>query len=103
MKVWKKYRIKVVIPALLALLVASLAVVSAVPFSVAHVGALNVVGPVAMDTGIDVDNTTGQMTTLFVALITVMIPLIIIMAYLGIFQDFIGAIGRAFGGMFGRR
>ncbi len=68
------------------------------------VAALSIAGPVnALTTTIDVGNTTDQMTTLFVTLIAIMIPLIIIMAYLGIFQDFIGGIGRAFGGLFHKR
>ncbi len=54
------------------------------------------------DVGIDIGNMTTQMTTMFITLIGIMIPLIIIMAYLGIFQDFLAAIGRAFGGLFGR-
>ena len=79
-------------------------VVNAIAITRNGVQALSIVGHVALDTtSIDVSNTTSQMTTLFVTLIAVMIPLIIIMAYLGIFQDFIGAISRGFGGLFGRR
>ncbi len=103
MKVWRKIKNKIVIAALLAVLVLSLGFVTAVgPSAVVSVMQSNIVGAVALDTSVDISNTTGEMTTLFVTLITLMIPLIIIMAYLGIFQDFIAAIGRAFGGLFGR-
>lgn len=78
-------------------------VVNVIAITQNGVQALSIVGHVALDTGVDIGNTTTQMTTMFVTLIGLMIPLIIIMAYLGIFQDFIGALGRAFGGLFGRR
>lgn len=77
--------------------------VNAIAITQNGVQALSIVGHVALDTGIDIGNTTTSMTTMFVTLIGLMIPLIIIMAYLGIFQDFIGGLGRAFGGLFGRR
>ena len=87
-----------------AFIVDGYAVVNVVAVTHNSITALSIAGPIALDTStIDVSNTTSQMTTLFVTLIAVMIPLIIIMAYLGIFQDFIGGIGRAFGGMFKRQ
>ena len=75
------------------------AIVNMVAVTRQGITALTIAGPLDISIG----NTTTSMTTMFVTLIGLMIPLIIIMAYLGIFQDFIGGLGRAFGGMFGRR